>query len=155
MRYIGQRDTYSCGPIAVLNALKWSGMRVTSRSHMGRVNRLCNSGIAGILDRDITHALSKYRKLKFRVRRYITMRQLDAHLRRGGCAIISHEFVIDGEDAGHYIFIPSKTSEKFLVINDCFCGTVTHYDRKEMTDLLRYRGFSGSPCAWLISRRSK
>lgn len=154
MRYVGQHDTYSCGPIAVLNALKWSGMQVTRKSHMKRVNRLCNAGIAGVLDRDITKALSNYRRLKFRVRRYVIMRQLDAHLRRGGSAIIAYEFRLGKDDEfGHYIFVPGKRDEDFVVVNDSFADTLAYCTREEMVDLLRYRGFPGSPCAWLISKR--
>jgi hypothetical protein len=154
MRYVSQRDSYSCGSIAVLNTLKWSGMRVTYKSHMKRVNKLCNANISGILDRDITTALSHYKSLKFRVRRCITMRQLDSHLKKGGCAIIAYEFRLLDEECGHYIFIPGKKDDNFIIVNDSASkDTIIYYDRKEMVDLLRYRGFRGSPCAWLISKR--
>jgi hypothetical protein len=67
------------------------------------------------------------------------MRQLDTHLKRGGSAIIAYAFKLFGEDNGHYIFVPGKSGEEFIVVNPDFWGTTTQFTRKEMVDLLRYR----------------
>lgn len=43
VRFVGQRDEYACGAIAVLNAAKFFGLPMTGRD-MGYLKRLCRTG---------------------------------------------------------------------------------------------------------------
>lgn len=41
MTYVVQRDSYRCGPVAILNALRWAGKDVLYKSQIGRLTQLC------------------------------------------------------------------------------------------------------------------
>jgi len=151
--YVKQRDKYSCGPIAILNAIKWSGIKATYSSHFKRVSKLSNSGICGIDNHDITKALNNYKKLKYRIKKHITVEELEKHLIKGGSAIVGYDFRIDGEDVGHYSFIAGKKDRRFVIINHFVDKKIGHLTKKEINYILKYRGYEDSPYAWLISKR--
>lgn len=90
-RYIRQRDNYSCGPVALLNALKWAGAtRGTSYATLPSWRDTCRTTRReGTRFTDLFRAarmlpLLGARKAKPRVR----LADIDAHLRHGGAVIL-------------------------------------------------------------------
>lgn len=58
MRYCKQKLKYECGPIAILNLMKWLGLRVTYKKDMPSIKMMCKYK-KGVYNEDITRALNK------------------------------------------------------------------------------------------------
>ncbi len=59
-----QRNHFSCGPIAILNALKWRDKKASYNSHYKKLVEQCNTTKEGTSDADLERVLRKY-KFKF------------------------------------------------------------------------------------------
>ena len=111
IRYATQIRESDCGPIALLNLLKWLGMRVTVREHHGHLCWMCNliDGF-GSSDSDLTRALSHLRRnnFSFKYRRKPKLKTILSHLKNGGAVIL----VYPNEVGLHACFIPSQNKRK-------------------------------------------
>lgn len=108
-RYIRQKDNYSCGPVALLNALKWAGRtKGVSYAELPTWRNICRTDRkAGTSFANLFHAarmlpLIEAKKAKPMVR----LLDIDAHLAHGGAVILGsvsepmggfHWFLITGK----------------------------------------------------------
>lgn len=90
-RYIRQRDNYSCGPVALLNALKWAGRtKGTSYATLPSWRGTCQT------DRrtgtSFTNLFRAARMLPVlgakKAKPTVRLADIDAHLKRGGAVIL-------------------------------------------------------------------
>jgi hypothetical protein len=121
-RYIRQRDNYSCGPVALLNALKWAGRtKGTSydtlpswRSACGTTRKLGTSFINLFRAAKMLPVLGT-RKAKPRVR----LADIDAHLKHGGAVILGS--VSEPMGGFHWFLITEKLAlacePSYMVVN--------------------------------------
>lgn len=150
MRYIKQRDTYSCGSVAVINALKWAGYKITYNSHIKRIKKLTRNNIDGVRNEDMIKALRKYKGIKATFKRSISLKEANKQLEKGNSLIIGFDYRDKyNEWCGHSIFVASKIDKQYKVVND-FEATALTFDKWEMKEVLKYRGYSHSPVAWVI-----
>lgn len=115
MNYIKQKDTYSCGPIALINAQIFQGKTHHSLELM---NIICGCEFPhGTKIRNFSNAA---KKLKY-IRLYKpTLDKLNEILDRGDAAIINH-----GDKRRHYSLIISRTNNAYSIVNH-YCGaTIT------------------------------
>jgi hypothetical protein len=171
-RYLKQYDDYSCGPTAILNALKWAGASVSYRSHYKRVAKYCKVAEGDLKDRG-TLSPDLDRTLRTLGRRYLTVRkvrsctiqQLADHLQNGGAAILAH---VEGEGTlyagqdeaeGHFSFWFDSDGLTFTGANDGGDSATIVRSRKEMIHKIKKRKHAGAmyPEVWLLSKcdRSK
>src|SRR3989344_6696712 len=145
-RYAKQpRGSSVCGPIAILNALKWAGARATLRAHLKEIveEAGCNQETEGTLLTAFESALRHFGKEQFRVRTVFPwpgIETLEAFLRNSEHAVITgfrwrdKEPLTSGE---HYAFITgvSKTGRTFFSVNygDNY-PTVAHVRREEILE---------------------
>lgn len=109
VRYIGQRDRYSCGPIALMNAAKWAGCRVTMSDH-GVIVRMCETsyevGTAyAAIDRVLREHMDELVSVKRKSRPVVSV-VLDHLVDDTRAAILCYWYRRSGEVVGHYAFIP-------------------------------------------------
>lgn len=92
-RYMKQRDRFRCGPVAILNALKWAGVRATAESDLPRLCRMskCDD------ERGATHQnmdsalrLAGLGHFKVRLVRRPKLYEIESHLRGGGAIIVNY-----------------------------------------------------------------
>jgi len=99
-RYARQRNRYSCGPIAIINALKWAGKPASLAKYFDRFRRWCKCGYyerqirqyVGTHRRNFDAALRRAGRNLFRVR-YLAqprLEQIDRHLEAGGAVILNY-----------------------------------------------------------------
>lgn len=124
-RYVQQRDNFRCGPVAILNALKWSGCRVTSKL----IPSLCKavSCIDGTYQSNLGRELVKRGKGNFFTRedKQPTLKNIEKNLRNGGAVLLSYWYRKKkppskcGELEGHNTLIVgvSKSGLTFYVAN--------------------------------------
>ncbi len=90
MRFCKQRDKFSCGAVALLNADKFFGRRVTYRS-LPLYKKLVRTGQHGTYQRDMTRVLGRASRRGWK--------QAKRFLQEGNCIIVDVRWR-DGE--GHY-----------------------------------------------------
>lgn len=112
IQYINkQKNDFSCGPIALLNALKWRGEKRTYRNDYQSLVKLCNTDKFGTYDSDLFNAL-KASGFKFKTTQLYS--QVVDHLKQGGSVILAH---IDCSNDWHYSFWYEYRFNKFYGAN--------------------------------------
>jgi hypothetical protein len=90
-RYIRQRDNYSCGPVALLNALKWAGAtKGTSYATLPSWRDICGTTRHnGTTFTDLFRAARTLPRIGARkARPKVKLADINAHLRHGGAVIL-------------------------------------------------------------------
>lgn len=154
-RYVKQPNQYSCGPTAILNALKWAGLDVTLQHHP-LLEFSCRAEDSdddefGILDHDFDRVLRWAGKNVFTVRRSKTptLEVIREHLKNGGSVCLGYSWT--EELGGHYAFIAGLDRGLFMVINDHI------FDKKRRTAKTIQKWLSNktsdAPIAWFLTRK--
>lgn len=167
-RYLKQYDTYSCGPTAILNALKWAGVAISYRSHYKRVARGCRvmegsyrerGTLSADLDRTIRELGSGY--FSIRKVRSCTIQQLTDHLQNGGAAVLAHlegDLYAGQENVeGHFSFWFDSNGDYFTGANDGGPDATIVRTRAEMVRKMRRRKHAGDqyPEVWLLTKNER
>jgi len=157
MRYIKQKDTYSCGPIALINAMKWAGFNYTYKD-LKRMQRLCKCKYPnGTHWRDMTNAIRDMSKLMTTTRKnWPLILDIIKHLEKDGVVILAYKR--DPKHVGHYILITDYDKEKqeFKVVNAGRpCTRTTSKMKKDTLDnIIKHRYMKNRrphfPAAWFI-----
>jgi hypothetical protein len=151
VRYARQRDRYSCGPIVLLNALKWAGYQASVREYkkclMERTSCDRSGTWGGGIDWGLRHTSELAVKKVFHIP---TLKELDKEIDKGRALIIRY---LDGK-GGHYVLCIGRTNKYYTLVNDTLNKTVTRCSRKMMAKVLRkkevYPGEQKFSVAWSI-----
>jgi len=157
MRYLKQRDRYSCGPTALANMMLWTGIKESASSMRKKFIKFCNcipgyGCSTGVLE----NTLFYIKNIDFETIEWPTLRKLDRHLDSGGIAIIRIRHKI----GGHFYLCTRKTKKMYEVVNRKAMGpAVSKISRKTMKNDLSYT--NGSPgnlhfaVAWMVKKNEK
>ncbi len=129
-RYVKQRDQFSCGPVAIINILKWSGERFDCQDIIGPIQKLCKcSNPTGTNHPNFDKALRATTKMLggFHVRRVYKPKlpEVEKHLREGGVVALNYSWRPKKEKRGrHFMLLTgvSETGKSFLTVNDRGCA---------------------------------
>ena len=114
MRYIRhQPHGMSCGPVAVLNALKWLGYSASYRDHIFNFEWDFKNGTR---HNSITQSLREY-GVKFKIKSNPTAADIERILDNGRSVVLSWAWYEGGRSARHCIFIDGHTLTIFLSKN--------------------------------------
>ena len=163
-RYVKQPDKASCGPIVIMNALKWGGRRRTLKNDFWRLARACdcspgNYGSSiNAFDRTLRNETRGHLNVKRRYRSSI--REIEEHLcQRNGAVIINYLWICKktGKRHGHFALFTnvSKTGRMFTGINDKRGITIVSRRRSTLLRHLRLRGLRDErsyPMVWLLTK---
>jgi len=125
IRYTKQRDRHSCGPTAILNAMKWSGAKLSYRSYIDKLSWLCRRyNRKGIGNSEIDSALrfaGNLRRCDFAVRsvRRPTLAQIEEHLLGQGAVVLTYLWKGDNKAGRHVALVTGISSCRnvFWVVN--------------------------------------
>jgi hypothetical protein len=156
LRYTKQFNESSCGPVALLNAIKWAGYVATNKSHLRYYKNLCKYN-EGTYSKDLHRALKTVPELKIVKRsRSLTLCKLDKQLDIGNAVILTEHV---NWEPGHYVFVSKRTSCFYTVINyysgktDTF-KTIKRVSRTKMSKLLSQKSMHGDkPEAWFLKAK--
>ena len=160
IRYIKQKDNTSCGPVALMNVLKWLGHKVSyDWIHIARhickwEDRHSDSG-GGTSDLDLEKAL-KYFDIKKKRKIQPCLNDIDKHIDSGGIVLLSYfnpysmpEFK---KNSGHFALCIGRTSRTYMMVNDRTNKTKNRRYRNVMKTMLNNKS-NGYKCwAWFISK---
>jgi len=122
-RYLRQRDNFRCGPVAILNALKWAypygcdGLMFTKANHLWSICKICKTDNYGTDSDDFHGTLRAYFPY---VRRVFspTVAQINRHLGYSRPLILGHSYTRDdGVYEEHYVFCLSNPDYGYRVVN--------------------------------------
>lgn len=153
IRYSKQHDSYSCGPNAVFNAMKWDGRSGSWREAKPKLVKKtkCGPPPRGTNPYDLHLVLKKkFKAHRVAYRRKPKFKNFDFALKHGCLLII--EFMWPKwtglKGSGHYFLIDEKTSKGYWTINLRSGGPARQWvSKKKMRKLLSLRKEAG---AWLI-----
>ena len=112
-RYIKQKDKSSCGPIAILNILRWKGEAWATQSYLPVIKILCGWSKDGTYPtrmQSVMRALS----IKYKVTTHLTLKEVDKHIDDGGIFLIG--YAVD-EKHSHYCLCIAKTKKSYTLVN--------------------------------------
>jgi hypothetical protein len=168
IRYVSQKDNFSCGPTAIVNLLKWLGYQASWKtvttiredmwggSKTGKAMRSFGTPTivfdTFVICDDLFGQLLKTRASKPKVE------DLISHLKKGRAVILDHFW--PGDTGGHYSLVIGYTKGKFILVNHQEGETISFKTRKYMENLLSCTkdelGAHRFACMWVFeSERSK
>ncbi len=168
MRYIKQQAETTCGPIALLNILKWAGCRVSLKRDKARMQRLTlwavehrGNGFQGCTPYGIYNALHDLDEIEITeiIHGYKShvLRKLDSHLKKGEIALIRYYWKDGKKVSGHYALCIAGTNKTYTMVNDSQKRTVICRSRETLRKLLHnidYRvGEIHLPVIWFIEKK--
>lgn len=167
VRYVKQRDKYSCGPVAIMNVLKWVGVKFTYNTRIKVLQEICNCiPIRGTKHAAFDKAFRRTMELlpiDIRVRRVHRpkLKQIEDHLRSKGIVILNYRWQSKGVKgiSRHFMLLTKiyGTGKYFLVVNDYSDGPAAHtIHRKTLkTRNLCFQRVDPHYKGWFISLKSQ
>lgn len=152
VRYTRQVLKNSCGPIAIINAMKWAGYRIPRTKWVKGIGGLCDFHIkCGTSIEGITSALKTLHQLELvEYKTRPTLKWLDKKFHEGCGIILKYEH--GHKPSGHFVFVPGRTRHYYNIVNKAR-RTRTRVHRKTMSKILAEKGQRGVTiysCAWAV-----
>lgn len=164
-RYVKQRDKYSCGPAAIMNVLKWAGVKFSYREKIEVLQEVCGCKPGrGTMHQNFDQALrwavwEVEDALRIRRVRRPKLCQIEKHLKMGGAVVLNYAWERDGEGSRHYALLikVSPSGKSFWTVNDYSTGPALRGQPREAmkTDILRFQRTDPFCKAWFISFKGK
>lgn len=147
LKYFKQYDSFSCGPIALMNALVWAGYNITYDKDFERISRAMKMDEDGASTHNLNKAIRRYKKL------YVlpeegsfegpSIKLIDEHLSLGGSFIIGYFLTRKGKVyRNHYTFCVGSCGEQYTMINNGK-RIVENVDRDSLVRMLRTKDEDG------------
>lgn len=120
IRYCKQQDNFSCGPVAIINAMKWRGMKASMDTHLGVLKKLCGTDKNGTYPDDMGRVLKKFVPGVEHIEAP-PINLVDKYLDLGKAFIISYAYVKSGgEEEGHFAMCIGRTKNHYIMVNDTY-----------------------------------
>ena len=159
-RYAHQRNKFSCGPVAILNSLKWAGCRAAYREVIPSLCQLCECvRPKGTYHDPFDRALRAVAKpAGMHVRRVFhpKLAEVENHLEEGGAVILNYVYRPRiGRDWRHFILMVDigQGGKHFLLVNDHKTGPPAQWvTRRELKRInFRFQRTDRSFKGWFLS----
>jgi hypothetical protein len=147
-RYCQQRESATCGPVAILNTLKWLGYGVTYK-YVKQLIKAKEFHIgSGISSGPFDRLLRQKVRAKITTCHHPTMTKIRDVLYSGGAVILLYLTDLDG----HYIFIPEVSwgGHLFTTVNNNLYGKTVECIAKQTLQRMLRRRIPGYPKSWFI-----
>lgn len=162
MKFLKQRNGYSCGPLAIMNSLIWAGQKITYRAFYDKVFKKCKTDKDGTHSDDFEKALRCFSKKHFSVRKKIKNVSIEEiiYFLSEGYSIILSSIEIEGltpqwlwnrgssELEWHLSFWYKYKNGKFKCAQNKRGIT-----RKQLEKLLENTYKKGQPEFWFLKRK--
>ena len=144
MRYKRQRkNSYFCGPVALLNAMKFTGKQISWDKNREQLKTLCNYNQgSGVTVNNLHLACIKILDPLFKPGRIVkkpNLTYMDKALNKGQAIVLRFFHGPYYSRSGHYVLVVGKTNKTYAVVNlGNYYKTVTRVSRKGMSKMLRF-----------------
>lgn len=159
VRYVRQKDYTSCGPIALINILKWIGVNVTYNNFIEMARGLCGhepGHEGGTRDHGMMIAFRKLR-ISYSRRKNPTLAQIDFHLDSGDIILLDYTMGMNKRRVSslekHFVLIIERTPKMYTVVNGETKNTVGRQRRSTLEKMLSWD--KDDHYAWFIHSKNK
>lgn len=161
MRYIRQPDEISCGPTAILNALKWAGLPVT-HDDLPKIQFACKTANAidpndtenaGTYDHDFDRTLRYAGAPAFKVKRKsnFSFKSVKDHLLAGGAVCIGYYWEEKGQEGAHFAIIERIEGGYWITVNDHLSKTAVKRRKEATVRKWLTLKKNGCPSVWFLT----
>jgi hypothetical protein len=151
IRYCKQRDNYSCGPVAILNVIKWTDSNWFTYSMLPAIQSVCKTDKNGTYDNNFNNALKYFEQIDyFKVvkARNTHLTRIQEHLENGGTMIAAYKE--NGYKCEwHYAMFLFDTHSQWTVINHSNGKEL--FTRHQVSRSLMHKRLDKS-AIWLINK---
>lgn len=158
-QYIKQRDTFRCGPVAIVNSLRWAGVDIATNYVYELTDKCLTTPTNGgtphyafdrVLRENGKDVIEVNLVLKPR------MHEIEEHLKKGGAVALNYLWYDerDNESHRHYVLITeeSKSGRTFEVVNDYRTRpAATKVRRKTFAKYFDFKNDEAAK-AWLLTK---
>jgi hypothetical protein len=135
-RYLKQRLSNICGPIAMINLFKCLGLKLTGKD-IPQMIRSCHCSRKNGTYSDSVRFLLKHTQVKHFSQCRATIKKIDKALSRNSIILLSTRHKgKSGEIYGHYSLVIKKTPKMYLLVNMIANETLTLFSRKHLEKVL-------------------
>ena len=128
IRWVGQNDNFRCGPVAIVNILKWAGVKewykqaVNSKMVSNLASSLLKTNSEGTLEKDMKRVLKKnINRIKVK-RKSPSLSVIKKHLKNDGIILLDHDAYLLRENKyiPHYALIVqvNKHENLYKIVNN-------------------------------------
>jgi len=111
-----QQHKLSCGPVAIMNALKWLGESVSYKKDLKLFEQIGYTIKHGWWRHELRRGLN-YFNIKHKLYKQPTLQDMKNILKRGNSIILAYDWFAENSDGGHYIFMDSYNGKYFQAYN--------------------------------------
>ena len=118
-RFCKQRDGYSCGPVAILNAIKWTGSDWFTYRMLPAITQVCNTTREGTYDKDMDAGLRYMQSIEYFSivkPKKISKKRVRDHILLGGGMIAAYKEK-NPPNEWHYAFFICQHMNDIDIIN--------------------------------------
>ena len=149
IRYIKQRNKHTCGPIAVINILKWLGCKTTYKD-FPLIKAMCKCNREGTYSSNVDKTIDNF-KIKKKIKRFPHIKDVDTHLKLGGIILFEHKSIF--EDISHLALCVGKDNRYYYLVNEYINKTISKVARKTFIQIVTWRSCKkDKPWTWFIYR---
>ena len=160
LRYTKQRDEFSCGPIAILNALIWAGADAAHDKCYAWLRELCDcTPPNGTQYAPFERALKSAGQEIFQVRKIMrpSMSTIDDHLQSGQALVLNYLWKTPTELQRHYVLMvgTSESGGSYYTVNNFRQGPALARETREKFKDVALRFIYGNDRhykAWFLFR---
>lgn len=164
VRWIAQKNTFSCGPVAILNVLKWAGFPISYKKDYNFWKKKCKCSNYGTHQPKFQDCLQNLKNISAIPKNLPTISFIEDILQSNQIVIMkSTSRITSQRDLGHFFLIVEMTEDSFFIVNDIegkhqwydkeiFAAYYLQYHR-EYCDTCCTSSLCGvSPYAWCIKK---
>jgi hypothetical protein len=154
IRYVKQKDKSSCGPVAILNVLKWAGGDHVTYKSLPYIRKVCETDEGGTDSGNFSVVLLRAGAERFSTRWILQPdhETVFSHLANGGAIVILHAY--PKKWGAHYSFFVGEFGQRVIAINHFDEETSKTVEAKYLKKLLK-SGKQGDmlyPEVWLLTK---
>jgi hypothetical protein len=164
IRWIAQKNLYSCGPVAILNTLKWIGFPISYKQNYKFWKKKCRCTEGGTHQHYFQICLNNIKNATIISKNLPTIESIEHALASEQIIIMKSSYVLDKRKIeGHFFIISNMTDEQFFCVNvegkhmwynkKLFAQYYLQYHRA-YCDFCGTSNFCGvSPYAWFVKKQ--
>ena len=118
IRWIAQKNLYSCGPIAILNTLKWLGFPISYKQHYCFWKKKCLCTKEGTHQHYFQKCLDNIKNATITSKNLPTISYIEQSIQNNQLVVMKSSYMLEKRKVeGHFFIISDMTDEQFFCVN--------------------------------------
>lgn len=140
IRYVKQKNKYTCGPVAIINIMKWCGYNTSYKKDIKKIIKTTNTDVGGTYFYEIGLALENVRNIKTLIRHKINITEIKKQLKMNNVVLIDFDWncnkinkKIDNSSLRHCSLVIGYNNEtkKYKIVNHYKNETISDVDNED------------------------